>query len=333
MKNWIKTFICFLGISLIPTHVHAELRVHFLGTGGPEITKDRFGVATLIEVPGRKYLFDAGRGVLQRLGESRINLPDVRRVLFTHLHSDHIEGLPALWMTAWFITKREDAMFFYGPPGTKVAIDGMRQFLSHDVIARVNPIVKASGIETNVEEIVGGGVIKDGPVLITAIKAEHGDGNPALGYLFEYKDRSILLTGDSSYTPTFGEAVKSVDVTICNVYAPSLSLMQNLDNYEEPVPTVVRAVSKKLATPEDAAAMFRETKAKVGIFTHNIFYDSSEADIVERVNRAGYHGRIHIAKDRDILTLGEDILFHEPPPIPDDLEINSLNFKDILGPN
>ena len=89
---------------------------------------------------------------------------------------------------------------------------------------------------------------------------------------------------------------------------------EGINKYEEPIPTVVRAVSKKLATPADAAAMFRETAAKVGIFTHNIFYDSSEAD-------------------RDILTLGEDILFHEPPPIPDDFEINSLNFKDILRPN
>lgn len=314
-----------------PQSGNAEIRVHFLGTGGPEITKDRSGVATLIEVSGRKYLFDSGRGVLQRLGESRINLPEVRHVFFTHLHSDHIEGLPALWMTAWFITKRNQPMFFYGPPGTRTTIDGMRQFMSHDVVARVNPVVKASGIETIVMEIKPGKVIEDGDVTIKAIEGEHGDGNPALGYLFEYNGRSILLTGDSSYTPNFGKAASSVDVTICNLYAPSLFLMENLDQYKEPIPTVVKAVSKKLATPEEAAEMFKETGAEVGVFTHNIFYDSSEADVLSRVRSAGFQGRVHIASDREIMTLSEKILFHAPPPIPDNLEINSLNFKEVLN--
>lgn len=166
--------------------------------------------------------------------------------------------------------------------------------------------------------------------MITAIAAEHGDGNPALGYLFQYRDRSILLTGDSSYTPSFGKLAKSVDVTVCNVYAPSRELMANLDSYEEPIPTVVRAVSAKLATPEEAARMFIETGAKVGVFTHNIFYDSTEADIIQRVTEAGFEGRVHIAADRDIMTMGEDVLFQVPPPVPDDLEINSLNFKEAL---
>jgi hypothetical protein len=106
--------------------------------------------------------------------------------------------------------------------------------------------------------------------------------------------------------------------------------MANLDSYEEPIPTVVRAVSAKLATPEEAARMFIETGAKVGVFTHNIFYDSTEADIIQRVTEAGFEGRVHIAADRDIMTMGEDVLFQVPPPVPDDLEINSLNFKEAL---
>ena len=68
----------------------ASIRVHFLGTGGPEITRDRMGASTLIEAGGEMFLFDAGRGVLQRLGESRLNIPAIRKVFFTHLHSDPI---------------------------------------------------------------------------------------------------------------------------------------------------------------------------------------------------------------------------------------------------
>ncbi len=47
--------------------------VRFLGTGGPEITVERQGIATLIEAGGESYLFDTGRGVLQRLYETGVN--------------------------------------------------------------------------------------------------------------------------------------------------------------------------------------------------------------------------------------------------------------------
>ena len=217
-----KSLVLIAILGCLSLHAEAEITIHFLGTGGPEITKDRQGVATLIEVPGNKFLFDAGRGVLQRMGESRINLPAVKNVFFTHLHSDHIEGLPSLWMTSWFITKRNAPMHFWGPPGTQKMIDGLHAFMAHDVVARVNPVVQPSGIRTMVTEVTKGIVFKDDKTRITAIPAEHGDGNPALGYLFEHQGRSILLTGDSTYTPTFGKMVKKVDITICNVYAPSL---------------------------------------------------------------------------------------------------------------
>jgi len=325
-----KFFMQVLVLTALALQVQAEITIHFLGTGGPEITKNRQGVATLIEVPGNKFLFDAGRGVLQRMAESRINLPLVRNVFLTHLHSDHIEGLPSLWMTAWFITKRNSPMSFWGPPGTTQMIDGLQTFMSHDVVARVNPVVKALGIRTFVKEITEGIVFEDKTVRISAITAEHGDGNPAVAYLFEHAGHSVLLTGDSTYTPTFGRVAREVDVTICNVYAPSLALLANLDDLEEPIPTVVRAVSKKLASPEQAAQMFIETGAKVGVFTHNIFYDSSADDIIQRVRKAGFLGEIHIANDREYMTLGTEIRFHQPMPVPDDLEINSLNFKQVL---
>lgn len=309
----------------------APIKIHFLGTGGPEITRDRMGPSTLIEAAGDYFLFDAGRGALQRMGESRLNIPKLRKVLFTHLHSDHIEGLPALWMTSWFITKRNEPMQFWGPPGTRKMLQGMRQFMHHDVKARVNPVVKASGLEMDINEVTAGLIYQSSGVAITAITAAHGDGDPSLGYVFSYAGYSVLLTGDSTYTAAFGNTVNNVDVTICNVYAPSLGLLAKLDDFAEPVPTVVRAVSAKLASPEQAGKMFTETGARLGVYTHNIFYDSNDEQIVERTLGAGFKGSVLIASDRLRVDVGKVIEVHQAPPVPADLEINSLNFKDILG--
>lgn len=140
-----------------------------------------------------------------------------------------------------------------------------------------------------------------------------------------------MLTGDSTYTKSFGKNAQNIDVTICNVYSSSKALISNLDDYPVPVPTVVRAVSAKLASPEQAGKIFRETGAKHGVYTHNIFYDSSEDQVVQRTRNAGFKGRILIAADRTRVDVGKKITIHAPSKVPADLEINSLNYKSILG--
>ena len=112
-----------------PTRKQPDIKVTLLGTGGPELTRDRMGAATLIEAGGKPLLFDAGRGVLQRLYECGVHINSVTRVILTHLHSDHIDGLPNLWITPWFLLGRSEPMKFWGPHGTRKMLVGMRDFL------------------------------------------------------------------------------------------------------------------------------------------------------------------------------------------------------------
>jgi hypothetical protein len=41
-------------------------------------------------------------------------------------------------------------------------------------------------------------------------------------------------------------------------------------------------------------------------------------------------GEIHIANEREYMTIGAEIRFHQPISVPDDLDINLLNFKEVL---
>ncbi|MEP6594871.1 MAG: MBL fold metallo-hydrolase [Ginsengibacter sp.] len=83
----------------------STIKVTLLGTGTPQPLMERFGPGIL--AGGKTLLFDAGRGCLQRLRQLKLEYDTLDALFFTHLHSDHIVGLPDLWLTGWLITKRK----------------------------------------------------------------------------------------------------------------------------------------------------------------------------------------------------------------------------------
>src|SRR2546426_1025508 len=176
------------------------LKVTLLGTGGPEYS-ERMGYSTLIEVNGQKLLFDVGRGMTQRLYESRVNPKDVTTVFLTHLHNDHYEGLPNLWLTPWFLLSRKESLELWGPSGTVEMVEGMRKMYQHDLDHRSNPIFKREQLDIAVHEIKEGVVYDRDGVKVTAFPVEHADGNPAYGYRMDFQGHSVVLSGDTTLHP------------------------------------------------------------------------------------------------------------------------------------
>ena len=72
------------------------IKVTLLGTAGPSASVDRPESGTLVQAGSETLLCDCGRVVPERLVQ--LGLANVSTVFLTHLHSDHTEGLPVLWM-------------------------------------------------------------------------------------------------------------------------------------------------------------------------------------------------------------------------------------------
>ena len=106
---------------VLPIIVAAQdMKVTLLGTGCPPAVMNRFGPSTLVEAGEQKFLFDAGRGALQRLVQLGVRWQDVRAVFLTHLHSDHVVGFPDLWLTGWLVAPgRSVPLPVLGPDGTQ----------------------------------------------------------------------------------------------------------------------------------------------------------------------------------------------------------------------
>ena len=143
MMNYLVYLIALvLSLATMPARAQDTIRVTLLGTGESEYFPDRLGISTLVEANGHKLLFDIGRGTNQRLYESRINPKDITHIFITHLHSDHIEGLPDLWMTPWFLLGRDHGFEVWGPDGIRSDGAGHARMFGHDLEKRVTSSIR-----------------------------------------------------------------------------------------------------------------------------------------------------------------------------------------------
>ncbi len=286
------------------------LRVHLIGTGGPELTPERAGMSTLIDVNGRKFLFDAGRGALQNIYLSRIHPNEVTRIFLTHLHNDHYEGLASIWLTPWFMFGRKQHIELWGPPGTARMVEGMRLMFEHDIEHRSNPVFKREDLDIKVNEITEGVVYDEGGVKVTAFPVQHDDGNPAFGYRLDGGDRSVLLSGDTTYNDNVVKYGKGVDVMVHNVVAFSEAMHKA---------HAMQPVLDKLTTPEQAAQIFTKTAPRLAVFSHIVKKElpgaAGDDAILQRVRKAGYMGALRMGIDRMTIDVGQEIAVNAPLPI------------------
>jgi hypothetical protein len=102
-------------------------RVTLLGTGTPRPVMERFGPSILVEAGAEVLLFDAGRGSLQRLEQAGAPYARLTSVFLTHLHSDHVVGLPDLWLSGWLVSRRAVPLEVWGPAGTAEMVARLRE--------------------------------------------------------------------------------------------------------------------------------------------------------------------------------------------------------------
>ncbi len=113
--------ICALGsrIATASDKNDSEMHVVLLGTGYPRPDADRAGPSTAVVLGEKLFVVDTGRGVMMRMTAAHLPAENLQAVFLTHLHSDHISGLPDLFTTTWIINRRAAPLELYGPRGTK----------------------------------------------------------------------------------------------------------------------------------------------------------------------------------------------------------------------
>lgn len=103
-----------------------NLKIIFLGTAGSVPTPKRSLPAVLIRRKGEQLLFDCGEGVQRQMIIAGASFNKKMKVFITHMHGDHVLGLPGLIQTMALLD-RDKKLEIYGPPGIRSFIGGIRE--------------------------------------------------------------------------------------------------------------------------------------------------------------------------------------------------------------
>ena len=289
------------------------LDVTLIGTGDPIPRLDRFGPATLVEAGPHRLLFDAGRGVTQRLGQLDIRLSDIDVVFITHFHSDHLTGLPDLWLTGWLpppFGRRSMPLQIVGPTGIGEILEGLQQAFDPNIQIRIlDEQLPPAGVEFDVTEYSEDGVVfdEDG-VVVTAFAVDHGQYiKPSYGYRIDYEGRSVAISGDTRFDENLIAAAQGVDVIIHEVAAAREELLE----FDQRMQLIL----DHHTTPEEAGIVFDRVSPKLAVYTHYVLLSAPNSpevtvdDVLKRT-RTNYSGPLVAGDDLMRLEIGDTVEVH-----------------------
>lgn len=294
-----------------PAGAHAQepgapgLRVTLLGTGTPEPIVERFGPSTLVQAGSETLLFDVGRGASQRLWQLGLPLRAVTATFLTHLHSDHVVGLPDVWLTGWTAPpygRRTTPFVLFGPAGTRAMADALQQAFAVDKQIRMeDERLPADGVAIAATDVTEGVVYERNGVRVTVFTVDHGPAiRPAFGYRVDYLGRSVVIAGDTRFTENLIRFAQGADVLVhpMALAAPG-----------SPMEPTVRI---HFATPEEAGRAFARVTPKLAVYNHIILLGVPAPTIDQIIarTRTTYTGPLTVGADLMVIDIGASISVH-----------------------
>lgn len=292
----------------------STLKVMLLGTlSGPAIDPQRAGIGTLIVAGPERLLFDVGRGVPTAMSRMGIVPADVTKVFLTHLHSDHVIDLPELYLYPWASQGRTTPFEVWGPEGTKAMMQNLQKAFAFDIRIRrdVDEKFPGTGIKVIATDIREGLVYQANGVKVIAFLVDHGPVKPAFGYRVEYRERSVVLSGDTRPSDNLVKFAKGADLLIHEVVALSKQDPIFSGPLDELLPNSRAIVTRRQAKaildhhtdPQEAGTVFGMVKPKLAVFSH---YPGGAATILPLV-RQTYAGPVEFGEDGMTIEVGETI--------------------------
>ncbi len=275
-KSYAKRNMTGEVLAELPDGLHLVL----CGAGAPLPDPTRAGACVLVLAGQDLYVVDVGSGSPRNFAPMGIPAGRVNAVFLTHFHSDHFDGLGELMTTRWAGGAHKSALPVHGPEGVQQVVNGLNMAYAQDFEYRIahhgETVTARSGAGASPQPFrlpktgEGHRVLEHNGLVVTAFAVEHAPVSPAVGYRFDYKGRSLVISGDTKKSTNLIEFSRSVDLLVHEALAPHVMAIIGEAAEEAGAKHVAKIAIDVLdyhTTPVEAAEVASE--ANVG---HLLFY-------------------------------------------------------------
>jgi ribonuclease Z len=154
----------------------SKIKIHFLGTSAQIPTAKRNHSAILLSYKEENILIDCGEGTQRQFRKAQLNPCKITKVLITHIHGDHIFGLPGLLSTLNFSGYNKE-LHIYCPKGAKKIIE---EFIDLEHLK--------NGFKIKIEEVSGKFYERE-DFYLEAQAMQHGIPTNAYNFVIKSKSR------------------------------------------------------------------------------------------------------------------------------------------------
>lgn len=276
----------------------SKTQLILLGTGTPFANPEKSGPSLAIVVNNVSYIVDCGPGVVRRAaqasqkGITALAPENLKKLFITHLHSDHTVGYADIIFTP-AVLDRNAPLEVYGPAGLKNMTNYLMKAYSEDISIRINGLEKGNknGYKVNVHEVSNGIIYKDSNIVVKTFKVNHGAWKSALGYRFETADKTIVVSGDCTYSEELIKNAKNCDILVHEVYSEE-GLVKREQRWKKYHSTFHTSTSQ-------LAAIANIVKPSLLVLTHQLTFGTSLNSLLLELNK-NYKGAVVNGNDLDI---------------------------------
>lgn len=302
------------------------LHVGLCGAGAPMPSADRSGPCVAVVAGKRLIVIDAGTGGVRTLARMRLPPGKIERVLLTHFHSDHVDGLGEMMLQRWVGASNTAPLPIHGPAGVESVVDGFNMAYTLDKgyrVAHHGPeYVPPSGFGGAATPFALGDngealVLDDSGLKIVAFKVEHAPIEPAVGYRITYKGRVAVISGDTKASQAVEAQAKDADLLVHEALSPKLVGLIGDAAKAGNQPKMAKIMHDILdyhTTPEEAAGIASRAKVKALLLYHIVPplpLSALEGPFLGEARKL-YSGPLYVGQDGDFVTMPsgtKDVLF------------------------
>lgn len=278
------------------------MKITMLGTGAALPDPERAQSAILVTLDnGKNYLFDCGEGATRQMVRANINPADVPWVFVSHLHYDHVCGLPFFVLSSW-VFNREGGLKVFGPRGIKDFVDHSfeRGAFRIDIQARASYAVRQKNIDAvrpEVFEVSPGLMYEDEDVKVFVDLVDHipTEITDCFGIRFEAEGKVVAFSGDTAPCASMLELARDADLLIHECTFPESFLAHRA---QSGVGTYAHT------SPLQLGEIAAKAKVKSLVATHFGHYDST-SPVIKRA--AGNHLPIDLMGPERLDEVARDI--------------------------